>query len=216
MPGGRPSKIDQPVRQRPDGTTVTAGQEFIDRIRLGLPHDQAAASANLDRRTILNWRIKGSSALAKQLTGKRLTAAEQRYAEFVRNLERAEADAETSRLGVIERAASGGITITETHETHALDAQGVLVLRERRTVTKQLAPQWTAAAWWLERRLPQRYARRVELSGPEGGAIPIEDRARDLASALRDFQAGADAAREVSQNGVHGDEVTQQGDIPPS
>lgn len=205
MPGGRPSKIDAVVRTRDDGTKQTAGEAFIERIALGLPHDQAASSADVDRRTILNWRTKGSAALARQARGEKVTAAERRYAEFVRNLERAEADAETSRLGVIERAARGGTELTETRVRQERNGQGVLVEVERTVITRRTAPAWQAAAWWLERRLPQRYARRFELSGPDGGPIPIEDRAAALADALRDFQAGVDAgaALEQSRNG-HG------------
>lgn len=199
MPGGRPSKLTQIVRQRPDGTPVTAGDEYIERIRLGLSHDQAAASANLDRRTTIRWRQQAAAARQKQLRNQIITAREADLIEFCHNLERAEADAETSRLGVIERAAMGGAVVSETHETSKL-VNGTMTVTERRTVTKTLRPEWTAAAWWLERRLPQRYARRVELSGPGGAPIAVEDRARELADELRAFQLGADAALEVSQS----------------
>lgn len=205
MPGGRPTKLEQTVRTRDDGSPVTAGAEFIERIRLGLPHDQACASANVARNTVLGWRQKGGAALAKLARGERVTKNERVYAEFVTTLERAEADAETSRLGVIERAARGGTTVTETHETstRVADAQAPggarMVVTERRTVTKTLAPQWQAAAWWLERRIPHRYARRFEVSGPNGGPIPVEDRARELSDAVRDFLAGAEAARDVDE-----------------
>lgn len=92
----------------------------------------------------------------------------------------------------------GGAVVTETHRTSKL-VNGTMTVTEERTVTKTLRPEWTAAAWWLERRLPQRYARRVELTGAEGGPIAVEDRARELADELRSFLAGADTARELSE-----------------
>lgn len=208
MPGGRPSKLTQVVRQRPDGTDVTAGDEFIERIRLGLSHDQAAASANLDRRTVIRWRQAAAAARQKQLANQIITAREADLIEFCHNLERAEADAETSRLGVIERAAMGGAVVTETYRTQRR-VNGQMTVVEERTVTKTLRPEWTAAAWWLERRLPQRYARRVELTGADGGPIAVEDRARDLSDSLRDFLAGAAAAADTEA----GEPVSQSTEV---
>jgi hypothetical protein len=64
--------------------------------------------------------------------------------------------------------------------------------------SEHLRPEWTAAAWFLERRYPGRYARRVEVTGAEGQPlVPPAQQARDLAEALRDFQAGVAAAQDV-------------------
>jgi len=35
---------------------------------------------------------------------------------------------------------------------------------------------WTAAAWTLERRRPNDFSRRVEVTGPDGGPIAVEER----------------------------------------
>jgi hypothetical protein len=42
--------------------------------------------------------------------------------------------------------------------------------------------QWQAAAWYLERTAPNRYARveRREISGPDGGAITLLDLEREV------------------------------------
>ncbi|MDP3767724.1 MAG: hypothetical protein Q8S13_06890 [Dehalococcoidia bacterium] len=39
---------------------------------------------------------------------------------------------------------------------------------------------WQAAAWWLERKFPQEWGRRerMEVSGPDGGPIPLADLGR--------------------------------------
>lgn len=49
---------------------------------------------------------------------------------------------------------------------------------------------WTAAAWFLERSYPKRWGRqaRLELSGPEGGPIQVED-PRDALIRLLDSAA---------------------------
>lgn len=188
----RPSKIDHVVRTDSQGRPVTAGDEIIAGIRLGLPHGHAAARAGISHQTLIRWRQHGAAARAQQLApgSKRLTAPQRQYLTFCEGLEKAEAEAETSRLAIIERAASVGFTTTDTFVTERLDDQGVLQVYEQRTVTKQHAPQWTAAAWWLERRIPERYARRVELSGPGGGAIPLEERAESLADSMEAYLVG--------------------------
>lgn len=62
---------------------------------------------------------------------------------------------------------------------------------EVRTVAliQQAAPQsWQAAAWYLERSHPKRWARRekVEMSGPEGGPITLQGLAELMGVAKRD------------------------------
>jgi hypothetical protein len=68
------------------------------------------------------------------------------------------------------------------------------------TVTEdELRPEWTAAAWYLERVHPDRYRRRTEITGADGAPlVPPAQQARDLEEALQDFQAGVAAAEDVS------------------
>jgi len=190
----RPSKIDQVVRHRDNGTPVTAGEQVIERIQLGLDLQSAADSAGISRATLHNWRLPGARHRAAAATGKKLTPAQRRLAEFLDALERAEAEAEADRLAIISRSAQGGAVVTKT--TVKRDAAGNVV--ERTEVTETLRPEWTAAAWWLERRKPQKYARRVEVTGAEGQPlVPQDEQARNLADSLRDFLAGAAAAADV-------------------
>ena len=42
------------------------------------------------------------------------------------------------------------------------------------TVTKQLRPQWQAAAWFLERKYPEKYAQRKIIEGELPKDIPYE------------------------------------------
>jgi hypothetical protein len=190
----RPSKIDQVVRHRDNGTPVTAGDQVIERVQLGLDLQSAADSAGISRATLHNWRLTGARHRAAHAQGKKLTPAQQRFATFLDALERAEAEAEANRLAIISRAAQGGAVVTKT--TVKRDGQGAVL--ERTEVTETLRPEWTAAAWWLERRKPAKYARRVEVTGAEGQPlVPQDEQARNLADSLRDFLAGAAAAKDL-------------------
>lgn len=49
--------------------------------------------------------------------------------------------------------------------------------------------QWQAAAWWLERTMPQQFARRTmaELSGPNQGPIEVSVSSDELNTLIRDL-----------------------------
>jgi hypothetical protein len=199
----RPPTLNRVIRVRQDGTQVTAAEEVIERIQLGMPIEDAADSAGIPRSTLHNWRKAGGIHRAAQAGGATLRKAEREYVEFLDAYERATAEAELNRLTVVHRAAVGGMTLTKQVSKwkveRARDGTEVLTEIERTVTTEQLAPQWTAAAWWLERRIPQRYARRVEVSGPDGGPIAVAS-AEDLLLELEAFKAGAATAAAVASD----------------
>lgn len=196
---GRPSKIDQVVRNRPDGTPVTAAQQVIERIQLGQDLADAADSAGISRATLHKWRLAGARARAEATEGVRLRAADQRLADFVDALERAEGEAEANRLAIIQRVAQGGAVVTKTTEKVQVMPDGTSRVVERTVVTETLRPEWTAAAWWLERRR-KGYARKVEVSGADGRPlVPEAEQARNLADDLRAYMAGAAAGAAVAE-----------------
>ena len=74
------------------------------------------------------------------------------------------------------------------------EAQALAEMRDLALIGKAAETEWTAAAWRLERKFPSRYGRRqaVEVSGPEGGPIQINDaRTRILAILARGDDPGA-------------------------
>lgn len=190
MPGGRPPALDKIVHVRPNGQQVTAAEQVLERIRLGLDYTESADTSAISRVTLHHWRVAGAQARAKAAAGGKLTKTDRQYAEFLNALERAHAEAHLERLAVIQRATQP-FTVTKVVTRTAVQPDGTERVVERTTTTEQKAGQWTAAAWWLERRMPERYARRVEVSGPEGGPIPVEQRAAAVADSLRTFMQGA-------------------------
>lgn len=206
MPAGRPPKLDQVIEHDEEGNPVTAGQKVIELTRtVWSPARYVAASAGISAVTLNTWRKEGGLARGKIARGEKVTANERRYAEFLVALEKAEAEAVDSRLGIIEKCAAGGWTRTKT-VTKIRDGQVVESVTTEETAT----PEWTAAAWLLERRRPADFGRRVEVTGAGGTPlIPKEDRIDALAAALEGYQAGVDdgAARERERSGSEAKEA---------
>lgn len=196
MPGGRPLKLDDPARRRADGSIVTIGEAVITAVGLGQDYTAAAKGAGISTATLHTWRATGATARTAQIKGRKVTANQRRLIEFLDALERAESEAELERLAIIHRASQPYqvVKIVEKVDPTKNGPDGKPLVLERTTTTEQRPGLWTPAAWWLERRMPGKYARRLELSGPDGGDIPVSDRARTLADSLVDFLAGAEAS----------------------
>jgi transposase len=107
----RPSKLTDEVEAR-----------ICDALRLGYPHEAAAAAAGITARTYYSWKSKGEKGDGD------------RYVQFLHAAKKAEAEGE-----------------------------GALVL----DVRKWAAKDWRAAMTLLERRWPERWARRI--MRPEDG-----------------------------------------------
>jgi len=196
---GRPPRLTEIVRYDEqvddDGgpiiVPVTLAEQVVERIRTGLDLNDAAASSNITRQTIWNWRRKGALARARRAQGKaaRLPDADA-YVQFVDALERAEAEAELTRLQVIEGAAMGGFKTTRTVITYGPDGSVV-----GRVVTEEtVLPNWLPAAWWLERRRPAKYVR-PSAATPSPQYVPDDglddERAEGLLAEIESFLADA-------------------------
>lgn len=110
------------------------------------------------------------------------------------------------RLGMTRRAASGYAGFSKTTLYRMLEHDdGTLVTAMEKAEAEAEATysaivaraaeepkNWTAAAWWLERRHPEDYAKRerVEMTGADGGPIDT----RDLSAAIPDHERQALAA----------------------
>jgi len=96
------------------------------------------------------------------------------------------------------RAKTGKLTPTETEYFEFLGAvekaEGFRVQAALAQIVRaaQDPKHWTAAAWLLERTHPDEYARpiRTEISGPDGGPVPVEVGASELLAQLRGLANG--------------------------
>jgi hypothetical protein len=123
----------------------------------------AVESAGIDYSTFCKWRQRGERA------------GRGPYVEFVDDLKKAEAGAIIRNVTIIQKAALGGEVLKRTTVTKP---DGTVVVTE-----KMSAPQWQAAAFWLERRYPEEWSKRMRLEhpAPQGPLISedfifIEDR----------------------------------------
>jgi hypothetical protein len=101
------------------------------------------------------------------------------WLELGLDVKKAESKAEVRMLGVIQDAAIGNHKLVEEKRKSVMvpnpdgsetPVQGV----EITTVTKDLRPQWQAAAWFLERKWPEKYAQRKIVEGELPKDIPYE------------------------------------------
>ena len=109
-------------------------------------HTQAAACAacGLGHSAFHNWLSRGR------------TAKRGIYGEFVEATQKASAQWEQSHLDNIKAAATQPSISTKHVVRIAPDGR-----ETTETTTTETAPVWTASAWLLERRVPDRYSRRV-------------------------------------------------------
>ncbi len=195
---GRPSEFDRIVCHREDGTPVTAGEHVVERMELVNDLKVSAASAGVSNTALYQWRLDGARLRAIEAQGKRtLTERERVFVDFVNALERAEAAWEVGRLSIIQGAAEGGYQHEKVTEKWEM-VDGELRLTEKTVVRWTADPQWTAAAWQLERRKPQKYGRRMALTDGEGGPlIPQDEAARGLADSLREYLTGVEDGKKA-------------------
>jgi len=131
---------------RPSKLTPEMHEEIVGLVREGNYLDTSAACCGVNRRTVQRWIARGRR-LEDAADWTQYTEEDRRYLDFHRAVRKARATAETSDL----RKVGSGTTATGL-------------------------PDWRAAAWRLERRNPERWAKRSKLElGPPPELIGRED-----------------------------------------
>jgi transposase-like protein len=130
---GRPTKFDPET-----------GQKILRLLTIGATFHEAARTVGVHYETILNWRKRGEA----QKRGK--------FRDFFEGVERAMEAAKVNSMVAIEAAIRGHKSV----RTRKDPKTGDIIEEEEFWL---LPPQWTAAAWRLERLDPQRWGRQVPL-----------------------------------------------------
>jgi hypothetical protein len=186
MPGGRPPKLQTIVATLDDGTKVTARDRIIQVLRLGGYVETAAATCGIDKTTIYEWLKVGAAANdAHHRQGtplSKLTTHQRNCMEFSNAVAQAQALAEVDDLATLAELGAGGKHVQV--QTTKRDKDGNVL--EATTRTEVTQPNAAVLMWRLERRFPEKYGRRkVEISGPDGEAIPVEARIPALVALAR-------------------------------
>lgn len=174
--GGAPSTIDRIVGQTTrDGVVVdvTASDRILASVRAGTPLAGAAGSAGIRTETFYEWIREGVRAETHLLAGKdpdELSEHQHRLAKFAHDVFLAEGEWEASGNTILEQLARGGSRVITN--TTKRDAEGNVI--ESTEKVEILPPSAAVLQWRLKTRFPERYVDRRELSGPGGGAIPVD------------------------------------------
>jgi hypothetical protein len=128
---------------RPTKLNRAVAAKILKELERGAPIEAAGPLAGIGRRTFYDWMYRGARALAEAEAGKEVPDEERLFMEFYTAVEQVRSEWETQRLETIEAASEAG-------------------------------PQhWTAAAWLLERRMPEKYALKARVDHRHAVKIEI-------------------------------------------
>lgn len=134
--------------------------------------ETVAATLGIHRDTFYEWRRRGKVAAEMRIRDEIIPHRERLYLQFSDAVEKALADGEVRDLATITKASRD---------------------------TDRRPGQWTAAAWRLERRFPDRWGRRdrMEISGPGGGPIQTMQAQIDVARMIMEDPTKAPMVRDA-------------------
>jgi len=170
---GRPTKLTPKVQER-----------IVQGIRLGMPYEHAARYGGIDKTTFYRWLEKGEA----QGRGA--------YRDFRNAVKDAEGQAEASWLATVEQASRGKVV---DKVVKRYDKRTGQLIEEVSTQEWLQPPQWTAAAWKLERRYPDAYSNRSALVQNTVNATAVGEQAKAEMVCLSDEQIHA-KIRELEDN----------------
>lgn len=125
---------------------------LLDYIRIGVPVKKAVVAAGISEKSFYNWLARGQNERERLATVPN-AKADITEGVFVQFLQRVE------------------------------QARGEAIAKKVAVVAKSsVEGDWRAAAWWLERQLPEEFGRtdKVELAGNNGDAIKVQIEMGDL------------------------------------
>lgn len=167
---------------RPTKLTPEVADRIVAAVAAGNYLETAAAFAGISKATLYKWLTRGARASSGT------------HRAFVDAIEKALAQAEVRDVSTIARAATG-YDVERIKETITPTGQ---VLRE---TARSREFVWQAAAWRLERKHPDRWGRRVEVSGAveqrhlhAGAVLVVGGTTEEFVAALRRARNGEQPA----------------------
>lgn len=159
-------------RNRP--RRIDADPGLVDRvlanIAAGIRVDGACESVGVNPTVWYRWVSRGETELQRREAGQPANHDEDPYADIARRGRMARAEAVSTDLRIIRRAAEGGFPVKVDRRSWKDPETGRIITEESVTLA---APDWRAAAWHAERADPAwiKPTDRVEVSGP--GGVPL-------------------------------------------
>jgi hypothetical protein len=184
---GRPSRLlEEAVRER-----------LLAAVAAGMTHHAAAVYAGIHEATFYRWMARGRAAQDAHEAGE-LDDAEEPFREFCEAVTRAHAHGQHANVMRIDRVAEGGHVVRRRTRRYRDPATGQLLEEIEEDVAP---PDWRAAAWVLERRHPDGFARpsQLQVSGPGGGPVEVAQTpglaalAERVAESLAEYRAEMEA-----------------------
>ena len=139
---------------RPTKLTPEVADRIVEAVSLGLSYKDAARAGGITEQTLIEWRRQGAEEEG--------TA----FSELFERIDRAAQATGTAYLDAIKRSITEESTITKTRIKRSED--GAEMVEE--VVKETRPPGIKGAMWWLERRFPDPFARRIA----HGGKVGIE------------------------------------------
>lgn len=152
----------RPAMNRPDGGHTLCSDELIEKmaekLRRGHFIKTATALVGIAEKTHYEW-----LRLAARDPGNY-----KQCVKYAQRIELALAESQDLDLERIDKAADGSESIYKQVPHYSGGTEHILI-------KQGLKPDWKASAWRLERRHPKLWSgiKKLELSGPDGEAIPI-------------------------------------------
>lgn len=204
MPGnvGRPTKLDQVLRTEDTDrgpVEVTVAEHVVRALGAGSYVEEAAASAGVAKSTVYKWMTDGARIGTDVEQGRRKLpragSRDRQLLDFSYAVAQAQAEWEVRANATLEHLSRARTVETVTTVTEATEDGPVVKVTKR---TQTVDADSATIRWRLERKNPARYGKSIEVSGPGGGAIPVDIRTaalEALGKAADQLAANADATQ---------------------